>query len=322
MGRQSRFYLQTRSVFQQSAVFDRNLHLVRRDRAAKLSNSKDYDYLRNHVGAGMLDRLRDVKREFPAVLDLGAHAGNLLSEIARSGPDEKLSSIKQFCQVSSVPSLLSRDKLPEIPGVEVSSLVANEEELPFPDESFDLVMSNLSLHWVNNLPGTFKEVLRVMKPDGVFIGSMLGGNTLQELRSCLSIADQERRGGIASHISPMIRMNEVGDMLHSAGFTLLTIDTENVNIPYPDMFVLCSHLQGMGATNVNLNREERSPLDLFLAAAASYDALYALDEETITSTFQVAHFIGWSPSESQPKPAKRGSQTHSFKDISADGDPI
>jgi len=312
MSRQSRFLLQKRALFQQSAVFDRNLHNVRLDRAAKLSNTKEYDYLRNHAAAGMFERLKDVRRDFPQVLDLGANAGALLSEIPNN---PKLETIEHFCQVAPVPSILQRGTLPNPPGVKVATLVANHEELPFPDGTFDLVVTNLSLHWVNNLPGAFKEILRVMKSDGVFIGTMLGGSTLQELRSCFSVADQERRGGITSHISPMVHMNQIGDMLHSSGFSLLTIDTETVNIPYPDMFVLCSHLQGMGATNVNINREERSPMDVFLAAAASYDALYPLDHDAITSTFQLAHFIGWSPSSSQPKPAKRGSQTHSLKDI-------
>ena len=109
MSRQSRFLLQKRALFQQSAVFDRNLHNLRLDRAAKLSNTKEYDYLRNHAAAGMFERLKDVRRDFPQVLDLGANAGALLSEIPNN---PKLETIEHFCQVAPVPSILQRETLP------------------------------------------------------------------------------------------------------------------------------------------------------------------------------------------------------------------
>eukprot|EP00494_Astrolonche_serrata_P033371 UN33640 len=123
--------------------------------------------------------------------------------------------------------------------------VGFEDQLPFEDKSFDLVLTNLALHWVNDLPQTFAEINRVLKPDGVLMGCMLGGATLQELRSSFSIADQERQGGVSSHISPMVKLNELGDMLSQAKFKLITIDNESINVPYPDFFTLCSHLQGM-----------------------------------------------------------------------------
>ncbi|ETO31106.1 hypothetical protein RFI_06012 [Reticulomyxa filosa] len=207
------------------------------------------------------------------------------------------------------------------------------QPLPFQDNEFDIVFSNMNLQWVNDIPNLLTEILRVLKPDGCFIGSMAAGGTLQELRSSFVLAEQERLGGIGNHLSPMVRISDVGDLLSKCGFALVTVDSEVMEIPYPNMFVLLEHLHGSGDSHCGLNREKFVSKDVFIAAAAIYDAMYRASDTTnndtddhkglridntnivINSSFQVAFFIAWKPHTSQQKPLERGSQSRSLKDI-------
>ncbi|XP_025942350.1 arginine-hydroxylase NDUFAF5, mitochondrial isoform X3 [Apteryx rowi] len=115
----------------------------------------------------------------------------------------------------------------EIPTV---SVVADEEFLPFKEDTFDLVVSSLSLHWVNDLPRAFREIHQVLKPDGVFIGAMFGGDTLYELRCSLQLAELEREGGFSPHVSPFTAVSDLGHLLSRAGFNTLTVDTDEIQV--------------------------------------------------------------------------------------------
>lgn len=107
-----------------------------------------------------------------------------------------------------------------------------------------MVISNLSLHWVNDLPGCFRSIIKCLRPDGVFLASIFGGDTLFELRSALQLAEMERKGGISAHISPFTQVQDIGTLLHQAGFKMLTIDTDELVIGYPSMFELMYDLKG------------------------------------------------------------------------------
>jgi len=133
---------------------------------------------------------------------------------------------------------------------------SSEERLPFAPKSLDLVVSCMSLHWVNDLPGTFKQVKECLKPDGVFMGAMFGGETLQELRSSLIMAEQEREGGISSHISPFTTLPDVGNLLSGAGFSLTTVDQELFTVNYADAFILMHDLRGMAENNATILRRK------------------------------------------------------------------
>jgi NADH dehydrogenase [ubiquinone] 1 alpha subcomplex assembly factor 5 len=171
-------------------------------------------------------------------------------------------------------------------------------------------MSNLSLHWVNDLPGTLKSCREALRPDGVFLAAVLGGATLQELRSAFAVADNERIGGVSPHVSPFVNGGSLGELLHEAGFTLPTVDTESITVLYPDMFTLMDHLQGMGDTNCAITRPNHVPRDVSMAAAAIYDSLYRDENDMIPATFQVYYLVAWGPSETQPQPKKRGSGSY------------
>ena len=154
---------------------------------------------------------------------------------------------------------------------------------------------------------SLKEIKRVLKPDGAIVGSLLGGNTLMELRHSFYLAELERKGGLSPHASPLAKASDIAGLMQGAGFNLPTIDVDTITIGYPDFFSLMEHIKNMGENTAALNRQFNVGTDTFLAAASIYEKLYAMEDGTIPATFQVIYFIGWSPHDSQPKACKRGS---------------
>jgi len=130
--------------------------------------------------------------------------------------------------------------------------------------------SNLSLHWVNDLPGCLRQILQALKNDGVLIGSIFGGDTLYELRVSLQLAELEREGGFAPHVSPFVNVNDLGNLMTRAGFTMLTIDTDHMQISYPSMFELMLDLKGMGESSCAWARKSQLHRETMVAAAAIY----------------------------------------------------
>lgn len=231
---------------------------------------------------------------------------------------------------------------------------ADEEAIPFRDDTFDIVVSNLSMHWVNDLPGCLTQVRVVtaallrtssvsavamqgqpssliatclspryaqikncLVPDGVFIGAMFGGDTLFELRCSLQLAEIERKGGFAPRISPFADVRDCGSLLQRAGFTLLTVDVDDITVNYPSPYELVQDLRGMGEINASVKRNHTLSPETFAAAAAVYQDMYGNEDGTIPATFQVIYLLGWKPDPTQAKPAARGSATHSIADLSS-----
>jgi len=182
------------------------------------------------------------------------------------------------------------------------------------------VVSCLSLHWVNDLPKAFHKILESLNEDGVFMASVFGGDTLYELRSALQLAELERKGGLSPHISPFTEVRDIGSLLTNAGFTMLTIDTDEIVVNYPSIFELMWDLKGMAESNAALNRSLHLNRDIQFAAAAIYQQLYGkADPEsgnvTVPATFQIINMLGWKPHPKQPKPLQRGSGEVSLKDL-------
>ncbi|KYN19438.1 hypothetical protein ALC57_08205 [Trachymyrmex cornetzi] len=261
-------------------VFDRNAKLLQRERAAKDANVQLYDYIKDDVGDRLADRIFDIKRKFGRVLDLGCGRGHVSKRI----------------------------------------LSESVEELVLADmNSFDMVISCLSLHWINDLPGCFRRINSSLKNDGVFMAAVFGGDTLYELRSSLQLAEFERYGGISPHISPFVQIRDIGSLLTRANFTMLTIDTDEIVIGYPSMFELMWDLKGMAENNAARNRNLHLSRDTLIAAASIYKQLYGKTKEDNTAfvpaTFQIIYMLGWKPDESQPKPLRRGTGQVSLKDL-------
>ncbi|CAB3375222.1 Hypothetical predicted protein [Cloeon dipterum] len=286
-------------------IFDRSAKLRQRERAANNPDVEVFDYVKDEVGYRLADRVFDIKRQFKHVVDLGCGRGYVSQHISADNV-AKLT----MCEMS--PSILKHAKGPE-DGVEVERLVIDEEG-PLPFQDVDLVVSSLSLHWVNDLPGTFERVMKCLKPDGAFLGCLFGGDTLFELRCSLQLASLERSGGIAPHVSPMAHVRDVGSLLTRAGFVMQTVDTDEIKIGFPSMIELMIDLQGMAENNAAINRVAHLPRDNILAAASIYKELYG-DEKGVPATFQVIYFLGWKPDPSQPKPLERGSGEVSIKDL-------
>lgn len=195
-------------------------------------------------------------------------------------------------------------------------VLTDEETIPFEPQSFDLVLSNMSLHWINDLPGVLSQINNILKPDSPFIGAMLGGDTLFELRTSLQLAEQDRRGGISPRVSPLADVRDVGGLLQKAGFKMLTVDVDDIVVDYPDTFALMQDLQAMGESNAVLGREMGAiGKDVLLANEAIYHELHGNEDGTIPATFRIIYMIGWRESEDQPKPLPRGSGQINLKDI-------
>jgi len=261
-------------------------------------------FLLADVGERLADRLDDVRRSFPRVLDLGCHRDVLSSLIHRHNEVELL-----------VQSDVAENML--LPGSE-PGVAADEEALPFAPSSFDLVISLLSLHWVNDLPGALAQVRAALKPDGLFLAAVPGGQTLQELRQCLAEAELAIDDGVSPRVAPFIDVRDAGGLLQRAGFTLPVVDTDILTVWYPDVVALFADLRAMGATNAVIERRRGFTGRRVLADAVDrYRRAYSDAEGRVKVTFQVVYMTGWAPAATQPKPLRRGSGRVSLEDALA-----
>ncbi|KAI0484463.1 S-adenosyl-L-methionine-dependent methyltransferase [Xylariaceae sp. FL0804] len=309
-------------------VFNRRTKWMQRERAAgDLENSRLADYLKDEVAIRLCERLLDIKRRFPRVLDLGANSCNIARALVRDNPDpspdvaesERIAAkIDHLLAVDSSEGLLYRDaELDFNRDLNITRQVLRDEEtLPFEANTFDLVLSSLSMHWVNDLPGVLAQINNILKPDCAFMGAMFGGDTLFELRTSLQLAEQERRGGISPHVSPLADVRDVGGLLQKAGFKMLTVDVDDIIVDYPDTFALMQDVQAMGENNAILGRE-MGPIqrDVLLANDAIYKSLHGNEDGTIPATFRTIYMIGWKESKDQAQPLPRGSGEINLKDV-------
>lgn len=200
-------------------------------------------------------------------------------------------------------------------------MLSTAETLPYDADSFDAVLSSLSMHWINDLPSVLAQIHHVLKPDAPFLGVMLGGDTLYELRGALQVAEQDRRGGVATHTSPLADVRDIGGLLQHAGFNLLTVDVDDIIVDFPDSFALMKDLQAMGESNAVIAREKGAiQRDVLLAADAIYRTLYANEDGSLPATFRLIYMIGWKPGPNQAKPLERGTGMFSIKDYLENGD--
>lgn len=274
-------------------LFDRALLTARRARA-RAHPRAGADFLLRRVVEDLDDRLAPVLRVFAEGVDLGLAAGPAARLVMELGKATKV-------------AVAALD-----PGV-AADLVVDEEALPFPPESLDLVVSLLSLQFVDDLPGTLIQIRRALRPDGLFLAALLGGSTLHELRDALSAAEIELTGGLSPRVAPFIGVSDLGRLLQRAGFALPVTDTDRLTVRYGSMFDLVADLRAMGATNP-LRERTRKPSSrrLFLRAAEIYAERHADADGRLRATFEIVSASGWAPHESQQKPAARGSATVSL----------
>lgn len=320
-------------------VFDTNTKWLQKERsAANATQSRQVDYLRDEVAARLCDRLLDINRSFPKVLDFGANACNIARILTKPNPDPEADKpvtdpiskrIERLICTDTSETLLFRDQhLPFNSEMNLTrQVLANPEYVPFEPETFDLVMSSLSLHWINDLPSVLTQINRCLKPDAPFIAAMSGGDSLYELRGSLQLAEQERLGGIGTHISPLADVRDVGNLLTRAGFKLLTVDVDDIIVDYPNTMALMSDLQAMGEANAALRREAGGmSRDVMLATEAVYRELYGEQQEdgsvTLPATFRTIYMIGWKEGSETPQPLQRGTGQADLSDVLGGGGRI
>ena len=284
-------------------IFDRSLLRKRRDRAAP--HFAAHDFLVREVADRLADRLADVTRKFPLALDLGCHTGEIADTLNGRG------GIETLVQCDLTPAMAARAAAHGGP-----TLAADEEWLPFADHSFDLVISCLSLHWVNDLPGTLVQIRRVLKPDGLFLAAMLGGDTLTELRQCLAEAEIAEEGGLSPRVSPFADVRDLGRLLQRAGFALPVVDGDDVAVAYADPMRLLADLRGMGETNaVAEQRKTLTRRATLLHALNLYQQRFANEKGRVPATFQVLTMTAWTPHPTQQQPLRPGSGQASLADV-------
>ncbi len=281
-------------------IFDRRAVTLHRDRAAP--GFSDGGFLVKEVADRLADRLVDITRQFPTALDLGCHCGEFGRIAAGRGGIETLLQMDLSEKMARAAGALS--------------IVGDEEWLPIKEESLDLVISTLSLHWVNDLPGALIQINRSLKPDGLFLGAMLGGDTLIEWRDCLLRAEMQVSGGASPRFSPLADGRDAGSLLQRAGFALPVIDSDIITVTYDNAFKLMADLRAMGETNSVIERS-RAPLNrsVLMRAAELYTEGYAGPDGRIPATFQIIYLHGWAPHESQQKPMRPGSAKTRLADV-------
>src|SRR4051812_623455 len=269
---------------QSPLVFDRAMLRRRQARARALGFET---FLIDRVASDLADRLGAVLREFDTAVDFGTPADAVRTALAG------ITSVGHLYRVAS-----SAD----------ADAIADEEVLPFRDGSLDLVVSALALQFVNDLPGALVQIRRALKPDGLFLAALLGGETLTELRQSFAAAEAEIEGGVSPRVAPFTDVRDMGALLQRAGFALPVTDVERLTVRYSSPLFLMGELRRMGATNVLVERR-RKPLRraTLKRMADGYAERFSDPDGKVRATFEIIWLSGWAPHESQQKPLRPGS---------------
>ena len=264
---------------------------VRRHRARMMQGGGGADFLANEAAAQLADRLADITRSFPLVLDLGCGGGAMARALAGRGTIVAADPALACAAAASPPRL-----------------VAEPEALPFAAGSFDLVVSNLLLHWTNDLPGALLQLRHILRPDGLLLASLWGGETLGELRQALIEAELEISSGISPRVSPFADLRDLGGLLQRAGFALPVVDADRIEVTYPDALALMRDLRAMGESNALVEqRKSFTRRATLFRAAERYGALFGRADGRVPATFELITLTAWAPAETQPRPLRPGS---------------
>ena len=274
-------------------LFDRALLVRRLRRAATATDAADF--LLRRAAEDLAERLSAVSRRFAVAADVGTPGEAVAAALLASGQVDTLVCLRPFAT-------------PKLPGR--LTAVADEELLPLAEGSLDLLVSALALQWVNDLPGTLAQFRRALRPDGLFLAALVGGDSLPELRAAFATAEAELRGGASPRVAPFVDLAEMGGLLQRAGFALPVADRDRVVVRYPSMLELIRDLRAMGATNALLERDRR-PLarSVLFRAAAIYGERFADPDGRVRATFEILSVSGWAPDVSQQRPLRPGSAT-------------
>jgi SAM-dependent methyltransferase len=261
-------------------LFDRGLLRARLDRARR----DPVSFLLDRVIEDMEERLHAVTRNFSAAADIWT------------------------------PGMGLRESLRDRAGSIAPIGLDDSEMLPLQPASLDLALSALAFQFVNDLPGVLAQIRRALKPDGLLLAAMLGGDTLTELRQSFAAAEAECEGGVSPRVAPFADLRDIGGLLQRAGFALPVTDVDRVVVRYDNAFALMQDLRRMGATNILLERRRTPTRRATLVRMAQiYGERFADADGRIRATFEVIWLSGWAPHESQQKPLPPGSAKASLE---------
>ncbi|MEM7680141.1 MAG: methyltransferase domain-containing protein [Pseudomonadota bacterium] len=263
-------------------IFDPKARTTALKRARKSFNH--HNFLHKWADQILADRLEDVNREFENAVQIG----NLFKD----------SALKRSKKIKNIFTLDNEN----------ADIISSYDTPPLKTHGLDLISSLLNLHSINDLPGTLIQIRRALKPDGLFLAAMLGGETLYELRESLQYAELELKGGVSPRIFPFADKPQMGALLQRAGFALPVVDSEILTVTYDDIFKLMRDIRGMGEGNVITQRNPLNPgKNLFFKANEYYKSHYVDNSDRIIASFEIIFLIGWAPHESQQQPLKPGS---------------
>lgn len=261
-------------------------------RAARLARAKrrfaDADFLHRRAAENAVQSLEATLREFPVAVDLSALPGPFAEALARSDARARV----------GAPMTVADARLTVDPGA---------APLPLADGSADLIVSLMTLHWANDLPGALAQIRRALKPDGLFLGTLLGAGTLKELRAVLTEVELGLSGGAGARVSPFADGFDGAGLLQRAGFALPVADVDRVTVRYSGLPALVRDLRAMGETNVLAGPTRPLSRAMLAQAAGLYMERHGDADGRIPATFEIVNLAGWAPHESQPRPLKRGS---------------
>mgnify|MGYP006265878469 CR=1 FL=1 len=278
------------------AVFDRPLVRLRRQRA--LPRLAEHRFLYDEMAASLADRVALLQRAFPVVAIAGDRGGALREVLAPWLAERKVIYLDTVLE----------GELERYPAA-----IADEEALPLAPESVDAVLSCGTLHWANDLPGAFIQMRRALRPDGVMLAAMSGGETLAGLRQAMNGAELAVRGGVSPRLSPMADVRDMGGLLQRAGFALPVVDNDTLTVSYENITALMRDLRGMGETNAVSNRDGR-PLNAEMLAEASAQYPDRDTDGRLLARFEMLFLTGWAPAATQQQPLRPGSARHRLAD--------
>ncbi len=253
-------------------LFDRPALLARRARAMKQDAAM---FLHQEAALELKERLKDINRAFTKVV------------IVTGFPE------------------FWRTEYPK------ATVITDDDVLPLEVQSFDLVIHAMCLHHANDPIGQLVQCQRSLRPDGLLLVAMLGGQTLHELRTALAEAEVAVAGGLSPRINPMIDIRDAGALLQRSGFALPVADADPRQVSYGSLTALMHDLRAMGESNALAARDKRCPPRAMFTKAAD---LYPIQADRVVATFELLYLTGWAPDTSQPKPLKPGSATARLAD--------
>ena len=275
--------------------------LIRQRRARAAAGYGGFDFLKRLVADEIAERLLDSNRAFETGVDMGSHSGQLRAPLLATGR------LARLIHTDSVEALVRQ--------ADGTRMVMDDEHLAIGDGRVDFITSALTLHRLNDLPGSLIQIRRALRPDGLFIGAMFGGETLTELRTTFSEAEAEVEGGISPRVAPFADVRDMGGLMQRAGFALPVLDADRHTVTYETPFSLLRDLRGMGETNA-LNDRRKQPLRraTLMRMAEIYTQRYATPEGRVSATFQIIYMAGWAPHETQQQPLRPGSAQQRLAD--------